>query len=110
MTKDDYPLPLRNYIDIDRTGHASFEYAYASGALTCVIKHALDKVRATASRRGLRAQAAGLGELEIYLADAIAEQELARRQWAEVLETLLAARRAASQAAQDAARAETAKP
>lgn len=94
MTKDDFPLPLRNYITIDRAGDASFGYGYASGAAIAVIKIALTKLRDAGAQRR-RAQILMLREIETLLADEIAEQELARRQWDEALQARLAALRAA---------------
>jgi hypothetical protein len=84
-TKQDFDLPLRNYIEIDRNGYASFCYPYETGAFISIINHADGLAQEVLRSRG-KYKTAAIKRLAGFIAESRADHELIHRQWDQVLE------------------------
>lgn len=84
-TKADFPLPLQNYVDVDRDGHASFSYAYQTGALIATLDRAKELADLVATQTRAADRIDALKRLQEYLGAWQEERALLDGQWKDYL-------------------------
>ena len=96
-----YPLPLRKFLDIERsiysdTPHVTFSYAAETGAFFSDIARIDDVMQRVQACRG-KAQAAAIKQLAGLISEVRAEHELINSQWMDELKRREARRQLARQ-------------
>jgi hypothetical protein len=87
----EYPLPLRNFLEVDRDGYVSFCYPYKTGSLTSVLNTIGERMDKAMQRSG-KERTAALKELKAFIATERAEDDLVSQQWTAEIEKRRAAR------------------
>ncbi|MFT4117502.1 hypothetical protein [Bradyrhizobium sp.] len=87
-----FPEPLARYLEVDRTGDVSFDYAGAVGALRFRLEHICSLLRPALTGRRSKDRARAVRDASSFAETAQAEHEMVSLQWSAHLDAIRARR------------------